>query len=72
MPHVAPTAFQGRTGLITGQWETNCKWDPALGNLSCGGIMNARGEGDLSGVQLHFDWGPGWWPFAYTGTAFSE
>jgi hypothetical protein len=71
-PFDGEVTFQGRTGLMTGQWTTNCKWDEALGNVSCGGIMTARGQGDLAGVQFHFEWGSGWWPFSYTGTAFSQ
>jgi len=64
--------YQGRTGDIVGHWETNCKFDEALGTLSCDGISNARGSGGLEGVQFHIAWGPGWWPFKYTGTAFVQ
>lgn len=64
--------YQGRTGDIAGQWETNCKFDAALGSLSCGGISNARGSGGLEGIQFHIRWGPGWWPFSYSGTAFVQ
>jgi hypothetical protein len=71
-PFDGEVTFQGRTGRLAGQWTTNCKWDPALGRVSCGGTMNARGEGLLDGVQFHIQWGPGWWPFSYTGTAFSK
>jgi hypothetical protein len=64
--------FQGRSGEMAGHWETNCKFDPALGTLSCDGESNARGSGGLEGVQFHIKWGPGWWPFSYSGTAFSQ
>jgi hypothetical protein len=64
--------FQGRSGELAGIWETNCKLDPALGSLSCDGESNARGSGGLDGVQFHIKWGPGWWPFSYSGTAFSQ
>lgn len=68
-PFTGEITFQGRTGTIKGQWTTNCKFDTALGSISCDGTMNARGAGGLEGVQFHFRWGPGWWPFPYTGTA---
>jgi hypothetical protein len=71
-PFEGEVTFQGRTGRMAGEWTTNCKWDSALGKLSCGGTMTARGEGSLDGVQFHFQWGPGWWPFSYSGTAFSQ
>ena len=64
--------FQGRSGEMAGIWETNCKFDPALGTPSCDGVSNARGSGGLEGVQFHIKWGPGWWPFPYSGTAFSQ
>ncbi|HEX5075391.1 MAG TPA: hypothetical protein VFW03_19425, partial [Gemmatimonadaceae bacterium] len=64
--------FQGRSGEIAGHWETNCKFDPALGTPSCDGESNARGSGGLEGIQIHIKWGPGWWPFSYSGTAFSQ
>jgi hypothetical protein len=64
--------FQGKSGEIAGTWETNCKPDPALGTLSCDGVFNTRGSGGLDGVQFHIRWGPGWWPFSYTGTALSQ
>ena len=64
--------FQGRAGEFAGHWETNCKFDPALGTPSCDGVSNARGLGGLEGVQFHIKWGPGWWPFSYNGTAFSQ
>jgi hypothetical protein len=31
-----------------------------------------RGSDGLDGVQFHFKWGPGWYPFSYTGTAFAQ
>ena len=64
--------FQGRWGEMAGIWETNCKFDPVLGTPSCDGVSNARGSGGLEGVQFHIKWGPGWWPFSYSGTAFSQ
>jgi hypothetical protein len=65
--------WQGRTGPITGQWTTNCRADATQPvGLSCDGTFNVRGSGGLEGVQFHFDWGPGWFPFTYTGTAFSQ
>ena len=65
--------WQGRTGPIDGQWTTNCRPDATQPvGLSCGGTYNVRGSGGLEGVQFHFDWGPGWFPFEYTGTAFSQ
>lgn len=72
-PFEGQVTWNGVTGTITGQWETNCKADPTQPiGLSCDGTMNARGSGGLDGVQFHFKWGPGWYPFPYTGTAFSH
>ena len=72
-PFGGEVTWNGRTGTIAGQWTTNCEPAPSLPlGLSCAGTMNARGSGGLDGVQFHFRWGPGWYPFAYTGTAFSN
>lgn len=72
-PFEADVVWNGRAGKISGQWTTNCKPEPssAMG-ISCDGIMNARGSGGLEGVQFHFEWGPGFYPFPYRGTAFSK
>lgn len=65
--------WNGLSGAISGQWETNCQPDASQPTgVSCDGTMNARGSGGLDGVQFHFKWGPGWFPFPYTGTAFSR
>jgi hypothetical protein len=62
--------WNGRTGPISGEWTTNCNPDASQPiGLSCDGVMNARGSGDLAGVQFKFNWGPGWFPFPYSGTA---
>lgn len=72
-PFTAQVTWNGRSGTIEGQWTTNCKADASQPiGLSCDGTMNARGSGGLDGVQFHFKWGPGWYPFQYTGTAFSN
>lgn len=72
-PFVAQVTWNGMSGTISGQWTTNCKADASQPiGLSCDGTMNARGSGGLDGVQFHFKWGPGWYPFPYTGTAFSD
>ena len=72
-PFTADVMWNGRSGSIAGQWETNCVADASQPiGLSCDGTMNARGSGGLDGVQFHFKWGPGWYPFPYTGTAFSS
>jgi hypothetical protein len=72
-PFDGPVSWNGRTGTISGQWTTNCTTDPSQPiGLSCGGVMNARGSGGLEGVLFHFEWGPGWYPFAYTGTAIAQ
>jgi hypothetical protein len=65
--------WNGRTGSISGQWTTNCNPDASqpLG-LSCDGVMNARGSGGLEGVHFKFNWGPGWFPFPYSGTASTD
>lgn len=71
--HGDNVTWNGRSGGISGQWRTNCVPDASqLLGLSCGGVMNARGSGGLEGVEFHFSWGPGWYPFPYTGTAFSH
>ncbi len=72
-PFQGQVTWNGRSGIMSGQWTTNCKPDasqPLL--ISCDGTMNARGSDGLDGVQFHFKWGPGWYPFPYTGTAFSK
>jgi hypothetical protein len=72
-PFVAQVTWDGMSGTITGQWTTNCKADASQPiGLSCDGTMNARGSDGLEGVLFHFKWGPGWYPFAYTGTVFSK
>lgn len=72
-PFVAQVTWNGRSGTISGQWTTNCKADASQPiGLSCDGTMNAPGSDGLDGVQFHFKWGPGWYPFPYTGTAFSQ
>jgi hypothetical protein len=70
-PFDAEVTWNGRYGTISGQWTTNCEPDPSrIYGWSCGGTMNARGAGGLEGVQFHFNWGPGFYPFPYTGTVF--
>ncbi len=64
--------WNGRSGPVTGEWTTNCKPDDSLMGIACDGTMNFRGSGGLEGVQIHTKWGPGWWPFPYTGTVFSK
>ena len=70
-PVEGQVTFQGMSGGIVGHWETNCMMDASFGGLSCDGTMNFRGSGGLEGVQFHLKWGPGWFPFSYTGTAFT-
>jgi hypothetical protein len=72
-PMVAQVTWNGQAGTISGQWTTNCKADASQPiGLSCDGTMNARGSDGLDGVQFHFKWGPGWYPFPYTGTALAQ
>ena len=69
-PYDGTVTFQGRTGMISGQWTTECRPDSeSPAGWSCDGTMTARGSGDLDGVHFRFDWGPGWFPLPYTGTA---
>ena|ERR1700741_19869 len=71
-PVSGQVTWDGRTGGISGQWATNCTPDPSQpAGLSCAGTFNLRGTGGLEGVHFHLTWGPGWFPFAYEGTAFS-
>ena len=70
-PAEAVVTWNELDGAISGQWTTNCKPDASQPfGISCDGTMNLRGSGDLEGVQFHMKWGPGWYPFPYTGTAF--
>ena len=72
-PFGGEVTWGGRSGAIAGRWTTNCVADASQPvGLSCEGTMNARGAGGLAGVQFHFAWGPGWYPFTYTGTVFSR
>lgn len=72
-PFEAEVTWEGRTGAISGQFTTNCEPDPSQPvGVSCDGVMTARGSGGLDGVRFKFKWGPGWYPFPYTGTAFSK
>lgn len=72
-PFDGEVTWNGRSGVISGQWTTNCIPDPSQPvGLSCDGTLNARGAGGLEGVEFHTKWGPGWYPFPYTGTAFSH
>ena len=72
-PVSGQVTWDGRTGGISGQWATNCTADPSQPvGLSCAGTFNLRGTGPLDGVHFHLTWGPGWFPFPYTGTAFSD
>lgn len=72
-PFDGQVTWNGRSGMISGQFTTNCMPDASQRTgLSCDGMTTARGSGGLEGVQFHFEWGPGWYPFSYTGTAFSK
>jgi len=72
-PFEGEVTWNGRSGTISGQYTTNCKFDASLpAKVSCDGTYTARGAGGLEGVQFHVKWGPGWYPFPYTGTAFSR
>ena len=72
-PFSGEVSYNGRTGHIAGMWTTNCTPDASQPfGLSCAGVMTARGSGDLDGVHFKFNWGPGWFPFPYTGTASSD
>jgi hypothetical protein len=72
-PISGEVTWNGRTGSISGEWTTNCTPDASqVVGLSCDGVMNARGSGGLDGVHFKFNWGPGWFPFPYTGTASSD
>jgi|SRR5689334_1625072 len=69
-PISGTVTYNGRTGGISGEWTTNCNPDASQPfGLSCDGVMNARGSGELEGVHFKFNWGPGWFPFSYSGTA---
>jgi hypothetical protein len=46
--------------------------DGLSGVPTCGGTFEARGSGGLEGVKFHFVWGPGWYPFDYTGFAIDN
>jgi hypothetical protein len=72
-PVEGEVTWNGRTGIVSGHFTTLCKPDASQPvGVSCDGTMNLRGSGGLEGVQFHMKWGPGWYPFPYTGTAFSK
>lgn len=72
-PFEGEVTWNGRSGIVSGQFTTNCLSDPSQPfGISCDGTISARGSGGLEGVMFHFKWGPGWFPFPYTGTAFSK
>jgi hypothetical protein len=72
-PFEGEVTWAGRTGVIIGQFETNCLADASQpAGVSCDGTIAARGSGGLEGVRFHFNWGPGWFPLPYSGTAFSQ
>lgn len=64
--------FRGKTGPVSGHWSTECRPGETLSGLSCDGVYNLRGSGELEGVRFHVVWGPGWWPFSYSGTVSSH
>ncbi|KPK57047.1 MAG: hypothetical protein AMS21_11995 [Gemmatimonas sp. SG8_38_2] len=68
-PVYGEVTFLDRTGTIQGMWTTNCKADPVT-VWSCDGTINFKGSGELDKVQFHIKWGPGYFPFPYSGTAF--
>ena len=68
-PFEGDVTWDGRSGTISGQFTTNCRPDPTTG-YSCDGVLNAKGSGGLDGVRFKFVWGPGFYPFPYTGTAY--
>lgn len=72
-PFEGEVTWSGRSGVMSGVWTTNCNADASQPvGLSCDGTMTAHGSGGLEGVQFKFTWGPGWYPFPYTGTAISN
>jgi hypothetical protein len=72
-PFDGEVTWKGRSGMIAGQSTANCRRDASqLAGWSCDGTMNARGSGDLDGVQFHIKWGPGCWPFRNTGTVLHD
>jgi hypothetical protein len=66
-PFEGEVTWNGRTGLMTGQFTAECKADSA-GVPSCHGTMVGHGSGELKGVKFQFKWG-GWYPFPYGGFA---
>ncbi len=68
-PFEGDVTWDGRSGTISGQFTTNCRPDPTTGYW-CDGAPNAKGSGGLDGVRFKFVWGPGFYPFPYTGTAY--
>lgn len=72
-PAEGEVTWNGRTGTISGQFTTKCEPDASEPTgTSCDGTWNFRGSGGLDGVRFHIEWGPGWFPFPYSGTAFSK
>jgi hypothetical protein len=67
-PFAGDVTWMGQTGQISGTWHTLCE----TGVPTCGGTFEAQGSGALEGVKFHFVWGPGWYPFDYTGFAIDN
>jgi hypothetical protein len=69
-PFEGEVEWNGATGTISGMWTTLCTFPEGV--VSCGGTFNAKGSGDLRGVNFHIVWGPGFYPFNYTGHAIDN
>ena len=66
-PFEGEVTWAGHSGTMSGMWHTVCDPTP-----SCGGTFEAQGSGGLRGVKFHFEWGPGYFPFDYTGFAIDN
>jgi hypothetical protein len=68
-PVEGEVTWAGHTGTVSGMWHTRCELVPTV---TCGGTFEMQGSGDLRGVRFHIVWGPGFFPFNYTGFAIDN
>jgi hypothetical protein len=72
-PFKGEVTWNGVTGTMSGMWTTLCTFpDGEPGLPECGGTFNAKGSWDLRGVNFHIVWGPGFYPFSYSGFAIDN
>lgn len=71
-PFEGQVTWNQRSGSVSGMWHTVCQVADTPAGYTCGGTFEAHGSGGLQGVQFHILWGPGLYPFTYTGFAIDN